>query len=93
MALSQEQLDNIAIAGRISSALSVLGVFTIFSAFSFSRFFRSPTHRIIFYTAFYNLFEAIATMISVSGPSAGQTSPLCQFQAFVLQMQAFDLIS
>lgn len=84
--LSQDQLDEIAIAGRVSSGLSVLGVFTILGVFSFSRFFRSPTHRIIFYSAFYNLFEAIATMISVSGPSAGETSSLCQFQAFVLEM-------
>lgn len=38
--------------------------------------------------AFYNLFDFIATMISVSGPMAGNESGLCRFQAFCLQMYA-----
>lgn len=86
MSLSQEQLDRIAIAARVSSALSLLGVFAIIGTFSLSRFFRSPIHRIIFYIAFYNLVGTVATMITVSGPNAGNTSSLCRFQAFALQM-------
>lgn len=86
MSLSQEQLERIAIAARVSSALSLLGILAIIGVFSLSRLFRSPIHRIIFYNAFYNLFEAIATMISVSGPNAGNTSSLCRFQAFTMQM-------
>ncbi|CAP99458.1 Pc22g21700 [Penicillium rubens Wisconsin 54-1255] len=86
MSHSPEELKGIAIAGRVSSVLSILGSFTIIGAFSLSRHFRSPIHRIIFFNSFYNLFDSVATMISTSGPAAGDTSSLCQFQGFALQM-------
>ncbi|KAJ5220556.1 hypothetical protein N7468_009760 [Penicillium chermesinum] len=86
MSLSSEEINSISIAGRVSSSLSLLGSFAIIAAFAFSRYCRSPIHRIIFYNAFYNLFDSVATMISVSGPRAGNTSALCQFQGFALQM-------
>lgn len=86
MSHSPGELKGIAIAGRVSSVLSILGSFTIIGAFALSRHFRSPIHRIIFYNAFYNLFDSVATMISTSGPAAGELSSLCQFQGFALQM-------
>ncbi|KAJ5931867.1 hypothetical protein N7516_006356 [Penicillium verrucosum] len=86
MSHSPEELKGIAIAGRVSSVLSILGSFTIIGAFALSRHFRSPIHRIIFINSFYNLFDSVATMISTSGPAAGNTSSLCQFQGFALQM-------
>ncbi|KXG46440.1 uncharacterized protein PGRI_052960 [Penicillium griseofulvum] len=86
MSNSPEELKGIAIAGRVSSVLSILGSFTIIGAFSLSRHFRSPIHRIIFFNSFYNLFDSVATMISTSGPAAGNTSSLCRFQGFALQM-------
>lgn len=93
MSLSQEQIDAIAIAGRVTSGLSILGTFTIIGTFCLSRYCRSPIHRIIFYNSFYNLVDSIATMISVNGPQAGDSSSLCQFQGFVLQMCVFHLRS
>ncbi|KAH8697076.1 hypothetical protein BGW36DRAFT_416662 [Talaromyces proteolyticus] len=86
MILSDQQLNTLAVVGRASSALSILGVATIIITFSFSKNFRNPMHRLIFINAFYNLFDFIATMISVSGPNAGDESALCRFQAFSLQM-------
>ncbi|QKX56940.1 uncharacterized protein TRUGW13939_04048, partial [Talaromyces rugulosus] len=86
MILSDEQSDTIAKVGRGASALSILGVATIILTFSLSKNFRNPMHRLIFINAFYNLFDFIATMISVSGPNAGDASALCRFQAFSLQM-------
>jgi hypothetical protein len=86
MALSHGELGRIGITGRVTSVLSILGSFTIIGTFCSSRYFRSPIHRIIFYNAFYNLFDSVATMISVSGPAAGDVSSLCQFQGFALQM-------
>ena len=91
MSLSQEQIEMIAVTGRISSGLSILGTFTIIGTFCLSRYCRSPIHRIIFYNSFYNLIDSIATMISVSGHQAGDTSSLCQFQGFVLQMCVFSI--
>ncbi|KAL4790565.1 hypothetical protein BDV19DRAFT_401957 [Aspergillus venezuelensis] len=75
MQLNDWQLRQLSIAGRTASALSILG-----------SEFPSPTHRIMLINAFYNLFDFIATMISVSGPEAGDESGLCRFQAFSLQM-------
>ncbi|CRG86099.1 hypothetical protein PISL3812_03102 [Talaromyces islandicus] len=86
MILSDEQSNTIAKVGRASSALSILGVATIILTFSFSKNFRNPMHRLMFINSFYNLFDFIATMISVSGPDAGDASALCRFQAFSLQM-------
>ncbi|KAL4863342.1 hypothetical protein BDV12DRAFT_206634 [Aspergillus spectabilis] len=86
MKLTHDQLHHLSIAGRTASALSLLGVATIIATFTFSENFRSPTHRLMLINAFYNLFDFIATMISVSGPEAGDNSGLCRFQAFSLQM-------
>ncbi|KAJ5730919.1 uncharacterized protein N7483_005427 [Penicillium malachiteum] len=86
MVLTAEQINNIGITGRVTSSLSMLGTITIISTFVFSRHFRSPIHRIIFFNAFFNLLDSVATMISVSGPEAGDYSSLCQFQGFALQM-------
>ncbi|KAL2815271.1 hypothetical protein BDW59DRAFT_177703 [Aspergillus cavernicola] len=86
MKLSPTQLYRLSIAGRTASALSLVGVATIIATFTFSKDFRSPTHRIMLINSFYNLFDFIATMISVSGPEAGNNSALCRFQGFSLQM-------
>jgi hypothetical protein len=79
----------IGVAGRVTSVLSILGSATIVAAFMCSRHLRSPIHRIIFFNAFYNLFDSVTTMISVNGPYAGDYSSLCQFQGFALQMYVF----
>jgi hypothetical protein len=86
MALTDAQLHTLTLVGRLASMLSILGVITIIVTFASSRHFRNPMHRLIFINAFYNLFDFIATMISTSGPDAGNSSALCQFQAFCLQM-------
>ncbi|KAL3709034.1 hypothetical protein TMatcc_002823 [Talaromyces marneffei ATCC 18224] len=86
MALTDAQLYTLTLVGRFASMLSILGVITIIVTFASSRHFRNPMHRLIFINAFYNLFDFIATMISTSGPGAGNSSALCQFQGFCLQM-------
>ncbi|KAF4630333.1 hypothetical protein G7Y89_g7807 [Cudoniella acicularis] len=86
MTLSEDQLHTLGIVGRCASILSILGIATIISAFCFSRQFRNPIHRLIFINALYNLFDVTATTISLSGPEAGNSSALCQFQGFLMQM-------
>ncbi len=76
----------IMVVERTCSALSVIGIVTIIATFFSSRYFRNPIDRLIFINAFYNIFDITATMISVSGPAAGNASPLCQFQGFLMQM-------
>ncbi|GFF83551.1 cyclic AMP receptor-like protein A [Aspergillus udagawae] len=86
MALTEAQTRMLATVERVASILSILGVITIIGTFACSRHFRNPMHRLIFINAFYNLFDFIATMIATSGPAAGNSSALCQFQGFCLQM-------
>ncbi|KAL4804577.1 hypothetical protein BDV18DRAFT_161672 [Aspergillus unguis] len=86
MKLDEHQLHQLSIAGRTASTLSLLGVATIIAGYCTSPSFRSPTHRIMLINAVFSVFDSVATMISVSGPAAGNESGLCRFQAFSLQM-------
>ncbi|AEO60748.1 hypothetical protein MYCTH_2112775 [Thermothelomyces thermophilus ATCC 42464] len=71
---------------RLASTLSALGVLTILLTFCFTKHFRNPMHRLIVINAFYNALDVTCTMISTSGPRAGDTSALCQFQGFLNQI-------
>jgi hypothetical protein len=86
MALTHGQLHTLALVERCASILSIFGIATIIGTFLFSRQFRNPIHRLVFINAFYNLFDVTATTISLSGPDAGNSSALCQFQGFLMQM-------
>ncbi|KAF3395716.1 hypothetical protein F1880_007317 [Penicillium rolfsii] len=82
---SQEQLSAISITERVCSAVSLVGTFVIVVTFIGSRSFRKPINRLVFYASWGNLMANIATLISQSGMHAGMSSPLCQFQAFLIQ--------
>jgi len=84
--VSPEQLRTLMLVERVASALSIVGLLTIVGCFAASRQFRNPIHRLIFINSFYNAFDITATMISLSGPAAGDNSALCQFQGFLMQM-------
>ncbi|KAK3385655.1 hypothetical protein B0H63DRAFT_414761 [Podospora didyma] len=84
--LTPDQVRVLGILTRTASTLSALGVIAIITTFVASRHFRNPMHRLIFINAFYNAFDVTCTMISTSGPQAGNPSALCQFQAFLNQM-------
>ncbi|KAG7287194.1 hypothetical protein NEMBOFW57_006699 [Staphylotrichum longicolle] len=85
-ALNDEQRYILMIVTRVASALSALGVLTIIGTYCFSKHFRNPMHRLIVINAFYNALDVTCTMISTSGPDAGNSSALCQFQGFLNQM-------
>ena len=84
--LTDNQLQAIQITERTTSVFSLLGIFFVLFTFSFSRHFNKPINRLIFYASWGNLGVNIASLISESGPAAGQTSSLCQSQAFLIQM-------
>lgn len=86
VAITDEQRKILEIVARTASTLSALGVITIITVFSLARHFRNPMHRLIFINAFYNALDVVCTMISISGPAAGNDSALCQFQGFLNQM-------
>lgn len=85
-ALNDEQRYILMIVTRVASTLSALGVLTIIGTYWFSKHFRNPMHRLIVINAFYNALDVACTMISTSGPDAGNSSALCQFQGFLNQM-------
>ena len=50
--------------------------------------YHKPINRLVFYASFGNIISNVATLISRSSIEAGANSPLCQFQAFLIQMYA-----
>jgi hypothetical protein len=86
MGLTHDQARTLTFVERSASILSVIGIATIILTFCFDKKFRNPIHRIVFINAFYNMFDVTATFISLSGPEAGNSSRLCQFQGFLNQM-------
>ncbi|KFY14019.1 hypothetical protein V492_02908 [Pseudogymnoascus sp. VKM F-4246] len=86
MPLTDDQLWTLQVVERVASSFSLLGIVTIIATFCLSEHYRNPIHRLILINSFFNLFDAVATMISLSGPRAGNDSALCQFQGFLMQM-------
>lgn len=84
--LSASQLDAIAITERVNSAISVCGIIFVIVTYLSCSEFNKPINRLIFFASFGNLGSDIASLISEAGPLAGIGSPLCQFQAFLVQM-------
>ena len=74
MSYSDAQLHLLEIVERSASALSLFGIATIIGAFCVSPTFRNPIHRLILINSLFNAFDAAATMISLSGPRAGNGS-------------------
>ena len=77
------------IAEKVTSILSVVGAAFIVTTFLLNSKFRKPINRLVFYAAWGNLFANVATLISRSGIKLGITTPLCQFQAFLIQWYVF----
>lgn len=73
-------------ATRVSSSLSIIGTLFIVGTFLSCPDFRQPINRLVFYASWGNLLSSVATMISRSGITAGETSPLCLVQSFLIQM-------
>ena len=84
--LSTGQLNALSITERVTSCFSLVGIFFIFATFTLSPYFNKAINRQIFYASIANLCVNIASLISEAGITAGPTSALCQFQAFVVQM-------
>ena len=79
------QVNAMMVAERVTSIFSLLGILFILSTFLLGRGFDKPINRLFFYASFSNLGMNIAALIAEDGPSAGQNSSLCQFQAFAIQ--------
>lgn len=76
------------LAEKVTSVISVVGAAFIIATFLLDDRFRKAINRLVFYACWGNLFANVATLISRSGINMGVNSPLCQFQAFLIQWQA-----
>jgi len=86
MPFTTVQLNALQITERVVSSFSILGSLFVISTFLASSTFHTPINRLIFYASWGNMATSVATLISRSGIEAGVNAPLCQFQAFVIQM-------
>ncbi|KAJ9654870.1 hypothetical protein H2198_006143 [Neophaeococcomyces mojaviensis] len=85
MSLTEVQLQYIIIIERVASIFSLFGAAFVIVTFALSDKFRKPVNRLVFYATFGNILTNIATLISIDSIESGQSSPLCQFQAFLIQ--------
>ncbi|KAL8871371.1 MAG: hypothetical protein Q9174_002780 [Haloplaca sp. 1 TL-2023] len=84
--LTSSQVFALVITERVVSVVSIIGIFFILLTFYFLKSFNKPINRLIFLASFGNLGMNIACLISEDGLEAGVNAPLCQFQAFLIQM-------
>ena len=80
------QINAMSVTERVASIFSLLGILFILSTFLLGRGFDKPINRLIFFASWSNLGMNIAALIAEDGPAAGQSSSLCQFQGFAIQM-------
>ncbi|KAH0848865.1 hypothetical protein AYO21_09565 [Fonsecaea monophora] len=84
MAITASQDHALVATERVTSVFSVFGAAFIIATFLSDSKFRKPINRLVFYAAWGNLFANVATLIARSGIKLGVTSPLCQFQGFLI---------
>lgn len=83
--LRDSQLQALVITERVNSCLSMTGILFVLATYMFSSHFNKPINRLIFFATWGNIGSTVASLISEAGPLAGAASPLCQFQAFLVQ--------
>lgn len=88
MGLTEKQIYAIEITERLGSVLSLVGTAFIIGTFLYDKAFHKPINRLVFYASWGNIMANVGTLISRSGIVLGLDKPLCQFQAFLIQMYA-----
>lgn len=86
MGLTEQQRTAIEVTERLGSVLSLIGTAFIIGTFLYDNAFHKPINRLVFYASWGNIMANVGTLISTSGIDLGLDRPLCQFQAFLIQM-------
>jgi len=86
--LTGEQAYTLLLIERVTSVFSLVGCAFIFATFVFSKKFRRPVNRLIFFASLGNISMGVATVMSTT-PVFDPDGALCQFQAFLIQMYAY----
>ncbi|PSS12318.1 hypothetical protein M430DRAFT_270156 [Amorphotheca resinae ATCC 22711] len=83
--LTGQQVDALIVIERVTACISVIGTLFLITTFILFKGFRTLSNTLIFYASFANLFANIAALIGGSALTK-LSSPLCQFQGFLLEM-------
>ncbi|KAI9678499.1 MAG: hypothetical protein M1829_002097, partial [Trizodia sp. TS-e1964] len=86
MPFSDSENKAMEITEKTTSVLSLLAAFFVIATFLTSPKFNKPINRLVFYATWGNVIANVASLISREGIKAGDASPLCQTQAFLIQM-------
>ncbi|GAB1310691.1 G-protein coupled receptors family 2 profile 2 domain-containing protein [Madurella fahalii] len=86
MNLTAAERDTIQHVERFGASISLVGVVFIFIAYFFFKRVRTIPNTFIFFASVANVGASIACLIGYAGILAGDSSALCQAQAFLLEM-------
>ena len=84
MAFTEDQGRIIELSMRLGSGLSFVATLFVVLTFMCLPGFNKPINRLIFLASVGNLLAVMAGLIGRAGIKAGDSSPLCQFQAFLV---------
>jgi hypothetical protein len=85
MPLTPDEVKTLIVIERVTASVSVTGTLILITTFIFIKEFRTLSNTLIFYASFANIFANVAALIGGSALSR-VNDPLCQFQAFLLEM-------
>ncbi|SPQ18475.1 5e9f199e-d259-43c8-855c-898ba664a14d [Thermothielavioides terrestris] len=86
MNLTAAERDTIQHIERLGAAISLFGVCLIFLTYGAFKRVRTVPNTFIFFASIANVGASIACLIGYAGLAAGDSSALCQAQAFLLEM-------
>lgn len=84
--MSPEQVATVVVLERFGGTASMIGVMSIFITFFAFKRLRTVPNLFIMMASVANVGASIACMIGRDGVEQGETSALCQAQAFMLEM-------
>ncbi|KAG9244560.1 G-protein-like protein coupled receptor [Calycina marina] len=85
MGLTEAQVYNLILIERVTASISVFATLILLTTFGLFKEFRTLSNTLIFLASFANLFANVAALIGGNALSK-ESSALCQFQAFLLEM-------
>jgi hypothetical protein len=86
MNLTAAERETIEHIERLGAAISLFGVCLIFITYGVFKRVRTVPNTFIFFASIANVGASIACLIGYAGLAAGDSSALCQAQAFLLEM-------
>lgn len=84
--LDEDQIRMLVVLERAGGSISLFSVLLIFICYGMFPRLRTVHNTFVVFGSVANIGAAIGCIIAYDGIHQGLTSPLCQFQGFLLQM-------